>query len=1685
MKGAGSMRWAFATFVAILASTLAFVACTPERPQLTGDTTDPTCTVDNDKDGFGVGCSRGADCDDNDPKVTDQCRRCLNNEPGCACPTEGKRIECGKVQSRVGDQVTCLMGGQVCLDGKWSECTPGAYGPGHNGFITTKALGTAGPVGQCGDCDPNCRLIRDTPDGLDAGPDSGLLPDGGWVWNTPGGGPTPAEYELLNDGGAFDGGIFKVLLPGQTSGTPDPVNVVDPRPAGGDVYFLVDDTSSMGPVAAALRDSIATTSGQPCVDDIDPVTNQANGKKAAPGGGIVENLKCKFGNDVFIGLGRFEDYYEYAGRPVLPTSPAESLPYQHILSMQADASPAQNAAVFFGNTAYVSPPGPPGGASLRTGGDIPESMVPALYSAMTGLGLQRTNAPSFWVPPRSSWTTPWTATSLATDLVPGGCPGGLAGYPCFRPRTTPIFVVMTDAPSHNGPGGQYAYPQYSMGFGANGPWTTGAAYSPRATEAPNAGQNPPVAKTFATANELQYETDATGAIGLLPRLYWGTVTPNNGYGGGSNPPTWPSNSQARGGVVDYASNGNNGKRSTRDCTGTTSVTITNAAAATNDFGNHEIPWPEAQYIRPPQTLACGGVTYATRCGTGNPYVSAQTDAASYGASAYSGVATTFDNVRILRGGSVSVIMDGNTLGDVPIVVPDAGTRVEFRLTITDDAQISPPNAQLVAGQTGSTTGDLSLTANARNAPQQGLFYTTAANRTVRFSLRSSTPQVIVRVEYWIRPPTPAACPSGIITRSNSNPPRCLTCANGYAANGALTQCCGADDPQCGGGTVFSSSNQAGGCPDPGASVPQAARTRGAQFVGNCFSCAAFPPSTEPNAPPTVRQVGGAGVANPGCYVPSCATAFSWPPGAATTAGGVGWAFASGNAIAPNGSGKCVLTDPSALTCVAGTAPICTNFSNLCNPYNEGVPVARVTGGTSTLCGCSQMDGAALEDDHPLPLGGPVPANGVQATYFGTAPANNSHGWSVPLATRYENNVDMSVNGIPVPVPGVNLSARWTGRVRAPCTGTFQFTTYTDDGARLWINDQLVVNDPTSHGAADWVQQDNGWQNTPPVSFNLTLNQTYNMKMEMFQGGGGVDARLRWRYLSGTCAAASNLGAGWQTVPSAFLTPNYAPPNAPGSVAQCRTQGSYAVTTTQTRTLGVGGWNAESIYRFTVPAGKQFYYHFALHRNDQSNLAATVSDTSSGTFLYLKRESEIASDDTQVLDCNRSSTSFSADARNPRPVMAEINGRVGPGTYYLVVDNASGSVTAYNYVLQVNQFDEAPPKVPTAPTYKQLAATLLAQNARLIGLENSGVSCSEANLASFAQYETREHLEKLAFDTGSVDANGNPIVVSLKRDARSCGRDPYTGVTEAVVNPPDSMTRAVNTAVNTLANTLRQDLVIRATRTGAAPSPDIDPANNAFVAEDFVADVTADPSTTGGRCGSPPNNPTLPAVGPDFDPSFVAPRTRQMFNACLPGAPVRFNVRFTVPASITRTAFPQYFRFDLAVAAVGRDANGNRVVGNELARIPVVIKVPEAGAGTSALVRDYDARDACPPDTQPRWDGFGYNSYAPSAILGSDSKIEFFWSTADTPAGLATPGSPQERLFAVSTQVNVSPSCSVAIPARTEVCDKTNLSGAILAAGEKTNRRYFRIHMKLSMSPDMLYAPTLVDWKMFLDCVPAE
>lgn len=116
--------------------------------------------------------------------------------------------------------------------------------------------------------------------------------------------------------------------------------------------------------------------------------------------------------------------------------------------------------------------------------------------------------------------------------------------------------------------------------------------------------------------------------------------------------------------------------------------------------------------------------------------------------------------------------------------------------------------------------------------------------------------------------------------------------------------------------------------------------------------------------------------------------------------------------------------------------------------------------------------------------------------------NNPNLSGSPVLTRTEANIDYNWgSGAPVASVGVdNFSARWT-RYLDLQAGAYRFTATTDDGVRVYVNDELIIDRWTEH---------------PVQSFSAerTLAAGHHLVVvEYFERSGLAEAHFRWERLT--------------------------------------------------------------------------------------------------------------------------------------------------------------------------------------------------------------------------------------------------------------------------------------------------------------------------------------------------------------------------------------------------------------------------------------------------------------------------------------------------------------------------------------------------------------------------------------------
>ena len=122
-------------------------------------------------------------------------------------------------------------------------------------------------------------------------------------------------------------------------------------------------------------------------------------------------------------------------------------------------------------------------------------------------------------------------------------------------------------------------------------------------------------------------------------------------------------------------------------------------------------------------------------------------------------------------------------------------------------------------------------------------------------------------------------------------------------------------------------------------------------------------------------------------------------------------------------------------------------------------------------------------------------NGLKVEYFGNANLSGTPN------TRIEDYLLFDPkNRPPDPlVPGSPMSIRWTGELIAPATGQYTFAFTSDDGRRLYLNGEKLID--------SWRVRS---EETDYVTVSLEKGKTYELKAEYFDGGGEAIAKLAWK-----------------------------------------------------------------------------------------------------------------------------------------------------------------------------------------------------------------------------------------------------------------------------------------------------------------------------------------------------------------------------------------------------------------------------------------------------------------------------------------------------------------------------------------------------------------------------------------------
>jgi hypothetical protein len=171
----------------------------------------------------------------------------------------------------------------------------------------------------------------------------------------------------------------------------------------------------------------------------------------------------------------------------------------------------------------------------------------------------------------------------------------------------------------------------------------------------------------------------------------------------------------------------------------------------------------------------------------------------------------------------------------------------------------------------------------------------------------------------------------------------------------------------------------------------------------------------------------------------------------------------------------------------------------------------------------------------LPVGTafrPTSETGLTAAYY------DNGDFTALRAVRVDPEINFDWGyGSPDPQLGPDtFSVRWTGQVETQCGGAHTFYTTSNDGVRLWIDGQLLID--------SWTNQA---QTENQGTITLAAGRRYDLKMEYYEAAGEAAAKLAW---SSDCHPKEIVPSS-RLFPSGLLSPRFSTDfsngPAPGSI----------------------------------------------------------------------------------------------------------------------------------------------------------------------------------------------------------------------------------------------------------------------------------------------------------------------------------------------------------------------------------------------------------------------------------------------------------------------------------------------------------------------------------------------------------
>jgi RHS repeat-associated protein/uncharacterized repeat protein (TIGR01451 family) len=152
-------------------------------------------------------------------------------------------------------------------------------------------------------------------------------------------------------------------------------------------------------------------------------------------------------------------------------------------------------------------------------------------------------------------------------------------------------------------------------------------------------------------------------------------------------------------------------------------------------------------------------------------------------------------------------------------------------------------------------------------------------------------------------------------------------------------------------------------------------------------------------------------------------------------------------------------------------------------------------------------------------GDPYPLHGLRGEYY------NGTSFSGTPIYRTDPVIDFAWNFTPMSAITGDFTIRWTGKIVPAFSETYTFYTNVRGGVRLWVDNQLIINNWTIHDT---------YENSATIA--LAEGQSYDIKLEYINSGGWKFCTLSWSSPSLTKEVIPAIRMYSQFVPTVTPTP---------------------------------------------------------------------------------------------------------------------------------------------------------------------------------------------------------------------------------------------------------------------------------------------------------------------------------------------------------------------------------------------------------------------------------------------------------------------------------------------------------------------------------------------------------------------